>query len=629
MKKVVTCLALLVLSGQALGGRIRDGGDPPPETVLFADPFDNYSQWAVDNGNLWVGGPVPAGSPAGVYPPKTPSGENCDPLVRRQTSPSRDQYARQYWPKMLDCIPPGVGVSGISALNINLDGECAPPDDPEDKVTSTWPFYGNVDNVWGVGSYYTAMAMYTHSFKDRIQAIDPTKNAVNGTNENPLILTFYLHDSAPNLDPGNNRGPSSSCYVDMSFANEHAPTDYIWRGDPTKTLESGDPEACPQGPYPIVCQQVREININAREGQPSQDEQQVDLDYLNTHCGPLKNRTWNSIAFGMLAIIDKEPCVVDAATSHKPVNGRMSVFDGYAWRQIRDGRYRGLADSSLGDIATSGLPFPPEDYMVIDEQRDCNRFGITTGGKNVTLKITTDYILAYMQTTELVSGVPTLRGWHAAIPRAYKGPFNRISFGVAPGCEIDAATGECKVGGTPTACLRYSTDKTQGYWRSNVDNIVIHSGVLVYEQEIGACCRDGQCTIEDSGVCAAAGGVHRGVGTTCETDPCKGACCGSMGTCADVNYGACSGRFQGIGSRCAQTTCPCPVPFADYDEDNDVDQDDFGRFQACFNPSGMTPGCGCYDRNNDQKVDLEDFQKFVNCVSGPEVPITNPATCGN
>lgn len=35
----------------AMGARIRPGADPNPERVIWADPFDNYSQWAWDNQN--------------------------------------------------------------------------------------------------------------------------------------------------------------------------------------------------------------------------------------------------------------------------------------------------------------------------------------------------------------------------------------------------------------------------------------------------------------------------------------------------------------------------------------------------------------------------------------------------
>ena len=72
----------------------------------------------------------------------------------------------------------------------------------------------------------------------------------------------------------------------------------------------------------------------------------------------------------------------------------------------------------------------------------------------------------------------------------------------------------------------------------------------------------------------------------------------------------------------------CHHPFADVDGDGDVDQDDFGFFERCFNPSGpVDPGCSCFDRpqlpgypNGDGKVDQSDLLKFEACVSGPGIP---------
>ncbi len=71
-------------------------------------------------------------------------------------------------------------------------------------------------------------------------------------------------------------------------------------------------------------------------------------------------------------------------------------------------------------------------------------------------------------------------------------------------------------------------------------------------------------------------------------------------------------------------------PFADSDGDSDVDMDDFGAFQACYNPLGtsLTPECVCFDRDDNDRVDLADFgdpqnpqpNTFMGCVSRPGVP---------
>jgi hypothetical protein len=71
---------------------------------------------------------------------------------------------------------------------------------------------------------------------------------------------------------------------------------------------------------------------------------------------------------------------------------------------------------------------------------------------------------------------------------------------------------------------------------------------------------------------------------------------------------------------------PCPIPFADADVDGDVDQDDFGKFQACFTmfTGGPLSGtCRCFDRDNsgagNGTVDAIDYTAFMDCFSGPRV----------
>jgi len=61
---------------------------------------------------------------------------------------------------------------------------------------------------------------------------------------------------------------------------------------------------------------------------------------------------------------------------------------------------------------------------------------------------------------------------------------------------------------------------------------------------------------------------------------------------------------------------------ADYDSDGDVDQDDFGRFQACLSGSGRTPspGCDIADFDSDNDVDQEDFSIFRECMGGTNKP---------
>jgi len=65
-----------------------------------------------------------------------------------------------------------------------------------------------------------------------------------------------------------------------------------------------------------------------------------------------------------------------------------------------------------------------------------------------------------------------------------------------------------------------------------------------------------------------------------------------------------------------------PQP-ADLDNDGDVDQQDFGRFQACLTGPGVTqadPDCQGALLDGDNDVDTNDFGIFQACISGPNVP---------
>jgi hypothetical protein len=64
------------------------------------------------------------------------------------------------------------------------------------------------------------------------------------------------------------------------------------------------------------------------------------------------------------------------------------------------------------------------------------------------------------------------------------------------------------------------------------------------------------------------------------------------------------------------------LAFADFDSDGDVDQEDFGKFQACLSGSGVDSPQGCLaaDSNQDGAVDDFDISAFLNCMNGPDQP---------
>ena len=71
-------------------------------------------------------------------------------------------------------------------------------------------------------------------------------------------------------------------------------------------------------------------------------------------------------------------------------------------------------------------------------------------------------------------------------------------------------------------------------------------------------------------------------------------------------------------------TSPCSGQiFADTNGDSDVDSTDFGTLQLCFSDTnGITPpGCSCFDRNSDGRVDAADADTFIGCITGADLTI--------
>jgi hypothetical protein len=238
----------------------------------------------------------------------------------------------------------------------------------------------------------------------------------------------------------------------------------------------------------------------------------------------------------------------------------------------------------------------------------CGNFSLAGGTHIVYLKLTSDRILLWMNTQ---TGASTYADYCGAFPRIYTGPFNRIAWGVAPGCELkdynETEGGTKPVGayvckstsppynGTPTQCLTYADatydtppyNPTDGYWRNNIDAMNLLDGVLVHFTSTGACCDE------------------------------KGNCNPTEGPPADcTGYGK---RWHGPNVTCAGVDC-CPYPFADADTDGDVDQTDFALFQRCYMDASFPDECECLDQTGTAGiVDTGDFTAFSACWGGPNV----------
>jgi hypothetical protein len=85
-----------------------------------------------------------------------------------------------------------------------------------------------------------------------------------------------------------------------------------------------------------------------------------------------------------------------------------------------------------------------------------------------------------------------------------------------------------------------------------------------------------------------------------------------------------------VGTDCATVTVTINPPHPmDYDSDGDVDIDDCNRFVQCGSGPAIPLSAGCekkdFDRDGD--VDQTDFGLFQRCISGQDSP-ADP-TCGS
>ncbi|GMU21915.1 MAG: hypothetical protein AMXMBFR13_20030 [Phycisphaerae bacterium] len=81
-----------------------------------------------------------------------------------------------------------------------------------------------------------------------------------------------------------------------------------------------------------------------------------------------------------------------------------------------------------------------------------------------------------------------------------------------------------------------------------------------------------------------------------------------------------SGGVPGLCSSVPEATLTVLPALPDFDGDGDIDQDDFGRFQACLTGPAVTqsePACAPALLDDDLDVDQADFDIFQGCMSGP------------
>jgi len=427
---VVATALLLMVAGQAWAGRCLGY---PESQIVWCDDFDNYCVGA----DPWPG-----------YPP----------------FPDK-------------CATDGSAEVDQAAFAANWTLECAEPmtviDDMDD---------GNQTDAWNLPMYVAYWGQYNDTgpcrasgyswnFTEAIQAKDSSKNAVNGSDETPLHLKWWVTVPIAGV------APQSPLYFELSWNGEHAPTDYVMTDN-----SAFDDTVCVQegvGPYPIICQQNR--------GRRPE---------INTYCPPLDTTIYKALALGFLAQLDSNPC--DVVVGRRPCQEHSVVFDGNKWTELRSSVF----PPNIGDHDIYGTNFWFE------------------------MEIKTSQMIVHQIDNQ---NCPESFPCFSTVPRLYEGPFNTVFMGTAPGCELDVndvdsdgILNEC-VPGTTRECFHYADlGGTEGWKHQRFDTPVLLDGVLEYVSVTGACClpdlscQDGLTQAE----CEALSGVYQGNGTECATTLC-------------------------------------------------------------------------------------------------------------
>lgn len=85
-----------------------------------------------------------------------------------------------------------------------------------------------------------------------------------------------------------------------------------------------------------------------------------------------------------------------------------------------------------------------------------------------------------------------------------------------------------------------------------------------------------------------------------------------------------SGGVSGLCSSVPEVKITVPSSVGDFNGDGDVDLEDFGRFQACMSGSNVPqtdPACEQAKIDDDNDVDVYDYDIFKDCISGANIPV--------
>jgi hypothetical protein len=445
-------------------------------------------------------------------------------------------------------------------------------------------------------------------------------DAVEATDERPLVIEFMVNGlTSDKIDWDNG-------YVEVTLGSDRANTDYIEH----QSCSTYCNPPINKGPFSVICAQ----------GNPT-GPLPTGCPNVGTYPPPIRA----SIAVGMLAMLDPDPCKCGSEQAHASVNYHLNVYDGQRWWMLRNNSPL----PSTGTMTPKGdAPWPPVDPTKLPTPGNFELGGGSNNGKaynwvKLTIKSQTFMVELTTQdkdpsgnqyyTYSVMDNIPRAYKFTGTGPADFSGAFDGLRIGVGQACQLQSNTSweTCSDVRKP---MRSNAIGDLGSLAGalDFDDLALYGG-RGYSL-LGACCLpNGTCADPiTEGDCVAQGGVYRGPSSVCgDGSTCLGACCkGEAAGCSDILRKDCPApyTYKGEGTRCASTTCPCSVPFADADLDGDVDQMDFAAFQACFSgpgPLALSATCKCFDRDNngagDQDVDMDDLAKFEACASGPGVAL--------